>query len=27
VHSRVEAEQDALAFGHYWYREPVFTTC
>src|SRR5215469_5104231 len=26
VHSRVESEQDALAFGHYWYREPVFTT-
>ena len=22
-----QAQQDALAFGHYWYREPVFTTC
>jgi hypothetical protein len=27
VHGRVEAQQDALAFGHYWYKEPVFTTC
>jgi hypothetical protein len=27
VYGGVEAEQDALAFGHYWYREPVFTTC
>ena len=27
AHGGVEAEHDALTFGDYWYREPVFTTC